>query len=134
MKIRNSGFTMIEIMIVVVILGVIAAVAIPSYNNYIERTRIATARTKLQENATKLGRLYLRKNSFAGASAELGVASDAYFEYSVDSASAESYLIKAKTHGDIKKSIYFDHLGVTYICPIDDYGNSSASDSECEKK
>jgi len=41
---RSKGLTLIEIMIVVAILGILSAVAIPSYNGYQEKRRIAEAR------------------------------------------------------------------------------------------
>ncbi len=130
MRIRNKGFTLIEVMVVVTILGIIAAVAIPSYNNYIERTRVTTARTKLQENAVTLGKLYLRKNSYASAADVLGIQTDEFFTYTVESVSAEGYRLKARAKGDISKDVYFDNLGVTFICP----SGTTASDSQCEKK
>jgi prepilin-type N-terminal cleavage/methylation domain-containing protein len=40
---RNSGFTLVELMIVVAIIGILAAVAIPAFSKYIKRSRTAEA-------------------------------------------------------------------------------------------
>jgi prepilin-type N-terminal cleavage/methylation domain-containing protein len=46
---RNSGFTLVELMIVVAIIGILAAVAIPAFSKYIKRSKTAEAANHLNK-------------------------------------------------------------------------------------
>jgi type IV pilus assembly protein PilE len=69
--IRNSrtvrGITLLELMIAVVIVGVLAAIAYPSYRDYVLRSHRADAQADLLELAQWLERRYTINNVYAGA-------------------------------------------------------------------
>lgn len=68
-----GGFTLIELMIVVAILGILATIAVPSYNEYIRRGARADARTVLLENAQFLERNFTLATSYSKDSANVDI-------------------------------------------------------------
>jgi len=59
-----QGFTLIEIMIVVAILGILTAIALPSYTSYVARANRADARAQMLQAAQFMQRFYAANDRF----------------------------------------------------------------------
>ncbi len=68
---RSQGFTLIEVMIVVAIIGILAAIAYPSYQGYVERTNRADVMSELHNIATEIQNRKLAQGSYSVISAEV---------------------------------------------------------------
>ncbi|TWI71810.1 type IV pilus assembly protein PilE [Desulfobotulus alkaliphilus] len=64
---NEKGFTLIELMIVIAIIGILSAIAWPQYNNHVLRTGRSDARASLMERAQQAERFFVRNNSYADA-------------------------------------------------------------------
>nr|WP_298165009.1 type IV pilin protein [uncultured Pseudomonas sp.] len=64
---RNKGFTLIELMIVVVVIGILTAIAYPSYQDYVRRAKRADAQSALLELAQFMERHYTANGTYLTA-------------------------------------------------------------------
>ena len=69
---RNSGFTLIELMIAVVVIGILAAIAIPNYSAYVIKGRRVDAKTALLELAAREERYFATNNKYTITVTDLG--------------------------------------------------------------
>lgn len=66
MRRSNRGFTLIEIMIVIAIIGIVLTISIPSYNEYVKKGRRAEVVSLLSEQAQSLERFYTKNSVYTG--------------------------------------------------------------------
>ncbi len=71
---KNKGFTIIELMIAVAIIGVLAAIAIPAYQNYIIRAKVSEALTFASQAKTAVSEYYQSQGSLPTSNTQAGLA------------------------------------------------------------
>lgn len=69
---KSKGFTLLEIMIVVVIIGVLAAIAIPTYQDHVLRSNRTEGQALLVEAAARQERFFTQNNRYAATVGDLG--------------------------------------------------------------
>ena len=107
-----SGFTLIELMIAVAIVGILAAVAYPSYTEYVNKGRRAQLAAQMMSARQFMERYYTEKRmypvnlefqkNFKNVPPE-AVASKAFYVLSLSARTASSYTISATRSGVMQK-------------------------------
>jgi type IV pilus assembly protein PilE len=93
---KHLGFTLIELMIVVAIIGILAAIAIPNYRNYLQRGRAAEATSTLADLRIRMEQYYQDNKTYVGGPCA-PTNGARFFEYDCSVApTATAYTLRAR--------------------------------------
>lgn len=89
---KNKGFTLIELLIVIAIIGILTMIALPSYQEHIQKANRVEAQLKLTELAQEFERISARQGDYSTVTAD---ESTGTYHISVSSADATTFEIIA---------------------------------------
>ncbi len=107
---NNQGFTLIELMVVVIVVAILAAIGIPSYADYVRRGRITEAISGLSEMRVKMEQYFQDNRTYVGACAAGTVATlpanSAYFTFTCPTLTTTTYGVTATGASNMNGFIY----------------------------
>jgi len=101
---RNRGFTLTEVMVTVVIVGILAAIALPSYKNQIQKSRRSDAKSALIGAAGQMERYMTERGTYATATLGSGgvypsTTQNGYYTLALANLTASTYTLRATPAG-----------------------------------
>jgi type IV pilus assembly protein PilE len=74
---QEGGFTLMELLIVMLVLGILAAIAIPNYSEYVLRSHRSAAQAFIADVASRQVQFYLNRRTYATTVADLSMVAPA---------------------------------------------------------
>ncbi len=134
-KLENSGFTLIELMIVVAVIAILAGIAYPSYIEHIKKTRRSAGAACLLEQAQFMERYYTTKMTYVGAAPPATACTadaQAYYGFGAPSnLTATTYTLTATAIGSQASDSKCLDLSIDQTGKKSVSGDSSANPSAC---
>lgn len=96
---KQSGFSLIELIIALAIIGILVVIAYPSYKTHLEQARRSDGQTALLDLANRLDHYFSENNHYTGATlAELGVSTrstEGYYTLAITSLEDNAFRVEA---------------------------------------
>jgi type IV pilus assembly protein PilE len=95
---RGLGFSLVELLVVVAIIGILAAIAVPQYSDYVTRSKITEATATLSEHRVRMEQFFQDNRTDAGACTAGTVApvpTGRYFTYACSALTATTFTVTA---------------------------------------
>jgi prepilin-type N-terminal cleavage/methylation domain-containing protein len=99
----TKGFTLIELMIVLVVIAILTAVALPAYTNYVTRGKLAEAVSALSDGRVKMEQFFQDNRTYVGGPTP---AATTNFTYATSNLTATTYTITATGIGSVSAFSY----------------------------
>ncbi|WP_082890681.1 MULTISPECIES: type IV pilin protein [Eikenella] len=123
MKTQTSGFSLLEVLVVVAIVGILAAIAMPSYQSHVEKTHLAAAKNNLVNIVSQMRRNKLLNNgkySITGLTSLINAQnSDTKSRYTfiAGNSNINDYFVYVQPRqSNFTKSLYITAAGTVYEC------------------
>lgn len=113
------GFTLIELMVVVAVIGILSAVAYPAYLDYVVRGKLPEATSTLLTKRVQLEQFYQDNRTYSSAPACAAESSE-NFDFSCTSADGSGYTLQAEGKGSMAGftfTVNQDNTRVTVAAP-----------------
>lgn len=130
---RSSGFTLVELVIVIVVVGILMSIALPGYQNSMRKGRRADAKAALMDAANRQERYILDRSEYTRDMAELGFGADpmvsekGYYRVDVD----ETATATVATCGSDDIDVAIKTCYVLVATPVP--GSPQADDTRCTR-